>query len=142
MKVTDIPFNALLGIQASAEDSGMLLELPDAPCYRNHLGTVHASAQLALAEAASGQLLMQTLPEFQGQAAAVVRRVESKFSSPMSGAVYARGLSTPEELRQAAEPLGAKGRALIPVRVEIVDRAGAVGMTATFEWFARRLAGV
>jgi acyl-coenzyme A thioesterase PaaI-like protein len=139
MKVVDIPFNAMLGIRPAPDGSGMLLELPDAPCYRNHVGTVHAAAQLALAEAASGELLMRTLPEFQGQAAAVVRRVESKFSSPMMGAIYARAASEPVDVQQSSEPLKLKGRAIIPVSIEIVDRAGSVGMTATFEWFARKL---
>jgi acyl-coenzyme A thioesterase PaaI-like protein len=139
MKVIDIPFNAMLGIRQCPEGSGMLLELPDAACYRNHLGTVHAGAQWALAEAASGELLMRTLPELQGQAVAVVRRVESKFSSPMAGAVFARAVSASEELKQSAAPLLAKGRAIIPVNIEIVDRVGTVGMTAKFEWFARKL---
>jgi acyl-coenzyme A thioesterase PaaI-like protein len=139
MNVTDIPFNAMLGIRPAPEGSGLLLELPDAPCYRNHVGTVHAAAQLALAEAASGELLMRTFPELQGQAVALLRRVESKFSNPMTGAIYARPVSQPAELRPSAEPLMTKGRALIPVTIAIVDRAGNVGMTATFEWFARKL---
>lgn len=74
MDVTQIPFNHFLGIQQAAQDSGCLLELGDSPSYTNHLGTVHASVQLALAEASSGEFLLRTLPEFGNQVLAVVRR--------------------------------------------------------------------
>jgi acyl-coenzyme A thioesterase PaaI-like protein len=138
MHVTEIPFNALLGLLEAPPGSGALLVLPDAREHQNHMGTVHAGAQLTLAEAASGQLLMLALPEFGQEVLAVVRRVEAKFSSPMTGELVARAVSTTGELRAAAEALTTKGRALIPVKIEVVDPAGTIGLTATFEWFARR----
>ena len=52
MKITDLPFNQLIGITAAEKDDGMLC-LPNDVRYTNHLGTVHASALLALAEATS-----------------------------------------------------------------------------------------
>jgi acyl-coenzyme A thioesterase PaaI-like protein len=56
--VTELPFNSFLGIR-SAGDSAYLLELPAGSQYLNHLGTVHAGAQLALAEASSGEFFAQ-----------------------------------------------------------------------------------
>src|SRR5260370_42466796 len=53
VSVTELPFNSFLGIQISTEPS-QLLRLPSGERYLNHLCTVHASAQLALAEASSG----------------------------------------------------------------------------------------
>ena len=50
MDVTDLPFNALIGIER-AEANNALLRLPSDTRYLNHLGSVHASALLALAEA-------------------------------------------------------------------------------------------
>jgi len=52
MNVAQIPFNAFIGIER-AQGSERLLALPEHPRYLNHLGTVHASALLALAEASS-----------------------------------------------------------------------------------------
>jgi acyl-coenzyme A thioesterase PaaI-like protein len=52
--VTELPFNAFLGLQL-ASDPEQLLQLPAGAKYLNHLGTVHASALLALAEASSGE---------------------------------------------------------------------------------------
>ena len=137
MNVIDIPFNRFLGIREAQGDGPHLLELAESPDYLNHLGTVHAGAQLALAEAGSGQCLLAALPQCADEAVAVVRRVEAKFKSPMRGPIFARAATTADQLRQSAEPLAAKGRAIIPVAVEIVDRNGAVGLVATFEWFAK-----
>jgi acyl-coenzyme A thioesterase PaaI-like protein len=137
MHVTDIPFNQFLGIRRSPA-GGSALSLEASSSYLNHLGTVHAAAQLALAEAASGQILLEALPELLATVVAVVRRVEAKFKSPMRGAVGSRAATTLDEIRAAAEPLGTKGRAILPVTIEIVDDRGAVGLVATFEWFASR----
>ena len=51
MNVTQLPFNRLLGLELGADDNSSLVCLPDGPQYTNHLGTVHASALLAVAEA-------------------------------------------------------------------------------------------
>lgn len=53
--VTELPFNKLLNLEA-ATDEAHLLRLPAGGQYLNHLGTVHAGALLALAEASSGEL--------------------------------------------------------------------------------------
>ncbi len=135
MKVTDIPFNAFLRIEEARPDSAHLLRLQESPCHLNHLGTVHASVQLALAEASSGQLLIQALPELGGKVVAVVRRVEAKFKKPMQGSIYSRAITSLDEIRRSAESLATKGRSLIPVTVEIVDEDDNVGLAATFEWF-------
>jgi acyl-coenzyme A thioesterase PaaI-like protein len=138
MKVTDIPFNAFLGIRETPANAGRLMQLDESPQYLNHIGTVHASAQLALAEASSGAWLMQALPELAGQVLAVVRRVEAKFRSPMTGPIYSRATTTITEVRKSAETLSVRGRAIIPVTIEIVDMEETVGLAATFEWFAQK----
>jgi acyl-coenzyme A thioesterase PaaI-like protein len=136
MNVTDIPFNAFLKIEKASANSSHLLQLRESPCHLNHVGTVHASVQLALAEASTGQWLMQAMPELADKVIAVVRRVEAKFKKPMQGTIYSRAVTGLDEVRPFAEPLATKGRSLIPVTVEIVDGNGNVGLVATFEWFA------
>lgn len=63
MDITQVPFNKFVRITRQEGEPGILLQLGDSPDYQNHLGTVHASAQLALAEATSGESLMRQLPE-------------------------------------------------------------------------------
>jgi len=81
----ELPFNKFIGI-LTASDPGKLLQLPAGPQYLNHLGTVHASAQLALAEASSGEFLLQSFGSI-AELVPVVRRLESKFRKPAKGAL-------------------------------------------------------
>src|SRR5687768_16586134 len=59
--VTGLPFNRLIGLEAGGPEDQFLVSLPGLPQYTNHLGTVHASALLAVAEAGSGAFLVRHL---------------------------------------------------------------------------------
>jgi hypothetical protein len=111
--VTELPFNSFLGIQISTEPS-QLLRLPSGEQYLNHLGTVHASAQLALAEASSGEFLLRHFGSTDGLVP-VVRRIEAKFRKPANGAVTSIANATPESLARLDAELASKGRSLIPI---------------------------
>ena len=78
MNVTAIPFNRFLGLRAD----GGVLTLPADPNYQNHLGTMHAGAQFALAEAASGQWLLSRFGAEAASNLAVVRHADVKFRRP------------------------------------------------------------
>jgi acyl-coenzyme A thioesterase PaaI-like protein len=135
--VTEIPFNSFLGIQAAAEPL-QVLRLPSGEQYLNHLGTVHASAQLALAEASSGEFLLRHFGSIDG-IVPVVRRLEAKFRKPANGTVTSTATAAPESLAQLDAELASKGRSLIPVTVELHDESGAHTLSATVEWFIQRL---
>lgn len=135
--VTELPFNSFLGLQIASEPS-QLLRLPSGEQYLNHLGTVHASAQLALAEASSGEFLLRHFGSTDG-IVPVVRRLEAKFRKPANGTVTSSASATPESLAQLDAELSVKGRCLIPVSVELHDESGAHTLSATVEWFIQRL---
>jgi len=135
--VTELPFNRFLGIEPAAEP-GQLLRLPAGGQYLNHLGTVHASAQLALAEASSGEFLLRALGSTAG-IMPVVRRVEAKFRKPAHGAIASSVTTGEETLSQLRADLAAKGRALIAVAVELHDESGAHTLSAAVEWFITRI---
>jgi hypothetical protein len=138
MGITEVPFNKLVRITRQECEPGFLLQLGDSPDYENHLGTVHASAQLALAEATSGEHLMQQFPEFGKSALAVVRRLEAKFRSPLKGKVMSRARIPRESAEKVTEQLQTKGRGFISVEVEVVGADGVVGLSATVEWFVQK----
>ena len=131
--VTELPFNALVGIQL-ADDPVHLLRLPADPRYLNHVGTVHASAQLALAEASSGEFLLRHFGSVDG-IIPVVRRMEAKFRKPANGSLTSSVSVAPEALAQLDTDLSAKGRSLVTVPVELYDESGAHTLSAKFEWF-------
>jgi acyl-coenzyme A thioesterase PaaI-like protein len=133
LSVTELPFNKFVGIQI-ADEAAHLLRLPSGKQYLNHLGTVHASAQLALAEASSGEFLLRHFGSADG-IVPVVRRMDAKFRKPASGSITSSVTVAPETLEQLDRELSAKGRALISIPVEIHDESGAHTLSATFEWF-------
>lgn len=135
--VTELPFNKFLGIQASG-GSEHLLRLPSGNQYLNHLGTVHAGAQLALAEASSGEFLLKHFGSTEGLVP-VVRRLEAKFRKPANGTVTSIASAAPESLAQLDAELASKGRSLIPITVELHDESGAHTLSATVKWFIQRL---
>lgn len=135
--VTEHPFNRFLGLE-SATDPTHLLRLPAGPQYLNHLGTVHASAQLALAEASSGEFLIRAFGPDSGFIP-VVRRLESKFRKPANGSITSTVSAPPETLEQLRADLAAKGRAIVSIAVELHDESGAHTLSATIEWFITKL---
>jgi len=138
MRITDLPFNAHIGLRKS-EREGVLLELPATERNGNHLGTVHASAQMALAEAASGQLLLDLL-EDTAQVVPVVRRFEGKFRKPAHGTLLASARLTHSDAAEIQAQLASKGRAMVQVAVEVRAEDGTHTFSATVEWYLQVIA--
>lgn len=134
--VTELPFNRFVGIEIAA-DPASLLRLPADDRYLNHLGTVHASALLALAEASSGEFLLRHLHGV-GEVIPVVRRMESKFRKPALGAVTSSAAASAERLSDLVSEITTRGRALITVDVELRDERETHVLSASVEWFIQR----
>ena len=134
--VTELPFNSFLGIHP-ATDAAHLLQLPSGSQYLNHLGTVHAAAQLALAEASSGEFLFRHFGSTD-HIIPVVRHLEAKFRKPANGSITSTASATPESLAKLDAELSTKGRAIIPIAVELHDEHGTHTLSATVEWFIQR----
>ena len=137
MDVTALPFNRFLGLEKGASDSGLLVSLPPSPQYTNHLGTVHASALLALAEAGSAEFLLRHFGDVAGYVP-VVRRLDAKFRKLARGRVSARASVEGDALNRLSRELQTKGRALIGVSVEVVDEGGMVVLSGVVGWFIAR----
>jgi hypothetical protein len=138
MDITEIPFNHFMGIRKSQGGGPSLLELDDMPVFRNHLGTIHAGAQMALAEAASAEFLLRTFKGADAGTLVVVRRVQAKFKNLVRGRIFANAGCPHEELARFSTVLDARGKALLGVNVDILDAEGVVAMTAVIEWFIQR----
>lgn len=136
LSVIELPFNAFLGVEQAAGESE-LLRLPAGPQYLNHLGTVHASAQLALAEATSGEFLLRKLGA-DATLIPVVRRLQTKFRQPARGALVSTAAVAPEALVALASELDRRSRTLVSVSVELYDESGGHTLSAEIEWFIQR----
>ena len=135
MDVTKIPFNEFIGLAVSAKP-GFLMELSGKPEYSNHLGTVHASAMFALAEATSGFLLADEFKFLDG-IVPVVRKVETRYRKPASGNIYSNAeLLKPKE--ETLTELTDKGRTILNVAVSLFDSNDNKVMESVFEWFVTK----
>ena len=147
MHVTDLAINSAMGMQLAPPESDHILELPETPggLLINHLGTVHASVQFALAEAASGEFLLRQLGGRgpQEQAFAVLRTSTVKFHKPAPPGfgqlrASARFADTDAaQLSAALAPRGLRPRA-VAILVEVTDTHGVVTMTGRFDWFLQQ----
>ena len=134
MNVLNLPFNKILLIKKSVVPDTLFM-LEDHVNYQNHLGTVHASAQYALAEASSGETLERNFGDWNGAYFPVVRRVEVKYKSPAKGRLFSVGFIDPDRAMKAKKELSEKGRTLVDVMVKIVDEGKSITFEATFTWF-------
>jgi acyl-coenzyme A thioesterase PaaI-like protein len=162
MHVTDLAINRAMGMRLAPPGSDHILELPESPSggapgseslLINHLGTVHASVQFALAEAASGEFLLRQLGVGGGgggpheQVFAVLRTATVKFRKPAppgfgklrASARFADTPGTaPTDAAQLSAALASRGRALVAILVEVADARGVVTMTGQFDWFLQQ----
>lgn len=138
MHVTDIALNQALGMQLAAEGQDYLLSMPESPLLFNHLGTIHASAQFALAEASSGEFLLRQFGEDQSQVLAVLRTSDVKFRKPAQGALRASARFADDVADSPSVLLTSRGRAFVSVLVEVTNEQGVVTMTGRYDWFLQR----
>ncbi len=138
MHVTELAINKTLGMQLAPPGNGHILEMPETPLLLNHVGTVHASVQFALAEASSGEFLLRHLGEAQREVFAVLRTSDVKFRKPAHGVLRASARFADGTADTLSAELTARGRALISLLVEVADAQGVVTMTGRYDWFLQR----
>ncbi len=136
MDVLDIPFVKRIGINRLSDGT---LELSFNHSVHNHIATIHAGAQYALAETASGDMLQRLLPELVGKVVPVLRDSQIKFRKPASQTISAHSSVSEEAVQKFNEQFKRKGRSSIAIEVEIRDAAGVVTSTGKFTWFVQHM---
>ncbi|MBI2812689.1 MAG: DUF4442 domain-containing protein [Opitutae bacterium] len=139
MKASDLALARLLGIVPAPAGAAHLLELSFTEPLRNHLGTMHAAAQFALAEAASAECLQRHFGAAAGEVFAVVRGVEMKYRKPATGDLLACGAPDDRTRDHLVAELNARGRCSAVILVDLKDRAGTLTLHAKFDWFISRV---
>ena len=136
MDVTKLPFNHFIGLKISNRDEYLLM-LENRPEYLNHLNTVHASAQFALAEATSGYFLLNEFSELT-DIAPVVRKVETKYRKPVTGSVFSKAKFQEISKGEVLDEFNRKERAILKVEVSLFDENDEHVMQSVFEWFVTK----
>lgn len=139
MKATDLAFSRALGLRDAPAGADHLLELPFSPLLHNHLGTMHAAAQFALAESASAVCLQRHFGAQAGEVFAVVRGAETKYRRPATGDLLAFGRPDDATRDHLLAELAARGRTSAVILVDLKDREGTLTFHGKFEWFISRV---
>ena len=130
--IFDIPFNHFLGITES-EKPDYLLQLASEEQHRNHVGSIHAAALFALAEATSGEYLIQRRGE-RTDIVGLLRRSTSKYSNPAHGVIYGSAEVTDDAFEAMVSAVDAKGKGLLDIAVKLDDENGVMVASFTFTW--------
>lgn len=134
MDILAIPFHRFLNIQRNENDD-FIYKIEERPEYSNHLGTIHACVQLSLAEATSGEFLLQQFNEIKNELIPVVRKTEVKYHKPANGKLFSTATFVSTDKEKILTELNSRKRALVQVKVEIFDTEKNKAATAIFDWF-------
>jgi hypothetical protein len=132
----NVPLVSHLGIKEKDEKT---LKLKCHNHVQNHIGTIHAAAQFALAETQSGHYLTSLFPQYKGKFLPLLRSSTVKYKNPASSDIYAEAFSTKVDLEKFKSQFIKKGRASISVEVKVIDTNGIVTMQGEFGWFIQKI---
>jgi len=138
MDILAIPFHQFLNIKRSESDD-FIFRIEEQPEFLNHLGTIHACVQLSLAEATSGEFLLNQFNDLKNELVPVVRKSEVKYHKPANGMLFSKATFASSNRENALIELETKKRALIQVRVDVYDEKNMNMLTAIFEWFILKI---
>ena len=134
MDILSIPFHHLLNIEAYQKDGDFIFQVEERPELHNHLGTFHACAQLALAEATSGEYLQQEFLELKDVVVPVIRRTEVKYSLPANGTLFSKASFASGSKEEFLKDFQARKRCIIPIKVEVFNLENKRTLSAVFDW--------
>jgi acyl-coenzyme A thioesterase PaaI-like protein len=136
MNLKEIPFVNTFGIQKGADGN---LRLPFDKNLLNHVKTIAAGAQFALAETASGEALKAIFPNLAGKIIPVLRDSQIKFKKPATSLIIAYPEVSTENIEKFSQQFSKKGRALISVTVTVKDTENTVTCIGNFSWFIQKI---
>jgi hypothetical protein len=134
---TQLPFNRLIRLRES-ENPEYILKLESSEDYQDNLQSVHASALFALAEATSGQYLINEFSNNAGALLPVIRQVTAKYKKTARGCIYSKAALDGFWKDEVVEQLKQKSRIGITVNVNLYDEQGVNVMQADVQWYLTR----
>ena len=136
MDILAIPFHKFLNIQKHSGEE-YIFEAKERPEHLNHLQTIHACVQLSLAEASSGEFLLQQFSEQKNEVIPVIRKTEVKYHRPANGTLYSRASFHSANKTEVLDELLKRNRIIVQIKVEIFDLSKNKVLTAVFDWFLK-----
>ena len=135
MDVTEIPLVKHLGIE---EHEGEL-SLAFKKDILNHVETIHAAAQYALAETQSGLHLLELFPELEDKVIPILRDAQIKYKKPAQAKIVALASCDAESVEKFKTQFENKGRGTLQIDAQIKDINDVITCQASFTWFVQSL---
>lgn len=133
-----IPFNTHVGLEFTEVGDGLgVVRLPDADHLKNHVGSQHAGALFAAAEAASGGAFVGAFAEHMAGITPLAKGAEISYLKLARGAVTATATLT-EDRAQLVDRLESEGRVEFPVAVDMTDDEGRKVAEMTVHWHVKK----
>ena len=131
-----IPFNRHVGLEIlEAGPERGVVRLPEADHLKNHVGSQHAAALFAAAEAASGAAFVGAFADLLGDVTPLAKSAEIAYRRVARGPITATAsVANAEALRGE---LRESGRLEFPVRVALRDGEGNEVAEVTVSWHVR-----
>ncbi len=138
MEILEIPFHKFLGIRKH-KGKDYIFEANEKPEYLNHLGTIHACAQLTIAEASSGEFLLKEFGSLKSKVIPVVRKTNAKYHQPAKGKLFAKAAFYSSNKTDIIKELENKNRVLVKIKVELFNQIEDKILTVIFDWFIKKI---
>jgi uncharacterized protein (TIGR00369 family) len=133
-----VPLNRHLGIEIAELGAGhAVATLPEAPHLLNHVGTQHAAALFAVAEAASGAAVVGALAEVITTVTPLARSASITYLKPARGPITATARLDSDAGEMSAK-LEADGKADFAVAVDLTDEQGVKVAQVGVAWYVRK----
>ncbi len=133
-----IPFNTHVGLEFTEVGDGLgVVRLPDADHLKNHVGSQHAGALFAAAEAASGGAFVGAFAEHMAGITPLAKGAEISYLKLARGAVTATAKLL-EDRAQLVDRLESEGRVEFPVAVDMTDDEGRKVAEMTVHWHVKK----
>jgi len=135
MKADDIAFAQYIGFKEKNDT----LSLDFKPQVHNHVHSIHASAQFALAETKSGLYLLSLFPELEEKVVPLLRDANIKYKKPALEKIVAYASIDDTSLEKFKLHFDKKGRGSINVKVQIKDINEVLCSEGEFGWFIQKI---
>src|ERR1700674_1102838 len=133
-----VPLNRHLGIEIVDLQAGVAsARLPEAPHLLNHVGTQHAAALFAVAEAASGAAVAGALADVITTVTPLARSAQIAYLQPARGAITASARLDCDAAEMRAK-LDADGKADFAGAVDLTEGQGVKGAQVGGGWSGRK----
>ncbi|WP_176962565.1 PaaI family thioesterase [Mariprofundus sp. NF] len=130
MKITDLPFNRFIGIDKRGENVGLTKH----DRLLNHVGSLHAAALYGLAEAATGDWIIEHLMAHYPDALALAREGNIKYKRPAAEDCHAVVDVDQMAVEKCLSMLQRRGQGTLMISVQILSGDTLIA-TAAFKWW-------